>query len=123
MKKIIIAAMVIVGLSATASANKLDNALMSQCEYLLYNKGQKNVALLTYMNGMVVGQQYKVPLEHSTDYSRTVNATKIISRACNEALLDKTDNAFIEKFQWGISISTDKRFSKNANTMIYTGKK
>ncbi len=88
--------------------------MKTECQHIVYGTGKRQFVPRAYMAGLVRGQTFGIGVENMSKYavtSETMNP--ILQRACKEALDDNSNLDFETKFLGGVSVTIDKRYTKN----------
>ena len=105
MKKIILAITLVF---TSVYANKLNNGLKQQCQYMVYGSGKRNKFFTGIMIGIIEGHNFHVDKKNKTDFILKATHGQIIERACKEALNINKAMDFIDKYNIGLSVTMDK---------------
>ncbi|MFK5938577.1 MAG: hypothetical protein QM497_09315 [Sulfurimonas sp.] len=106
MKQLIIAIMVLVGLSTTTSANDIDKIIKKQCQYLVYESGKNNIYINMYMMDVIAEE---------LGYEDKITANQIKKRACKEALNNDETKGFESKYKFEVAILIENKPNVNGD--------
>ena len=90
--------------------------MKKECQHIVYGTGYKQYVSSVYMAGLIRGQTFGIGVENMSEYALSSKTFKpILERACKEALNDNSNLDFETKFLGGVSVTIDKRYTKNRN--------